>query len=123
MQGISLDHASSPQVMFVTIKRSKTDPLRQGVMLTLGRMNATICRRWRHTWFNGGDKTGPLFQFVAGHYFTRQHLVSQVHQALHKSGLDSSKYNGHSFRIGAATTAASSDCFKYVLDINVLSYK
>ena len=53
-----------------------------------------------------GDKTGPLFQFVDGRYLTRQRLVNQLHQALQKAGLDTSKYNGHSFRIGAATTAA-----------------
>ena len=47
-----------------------------------------------------------LFLFPDGTYLTRQRLVEEVRQALGKAGLDPSKYCGHSFRIGAATTAA-----------------
>ena len=45
-----------------------------------------------------GHGPGPLFKFKDGHSLTRQRL--QV------AGLDCIKYCGHSFRIGAATTAA-----------------
>ena len=37
----------------------------------------------------------------------RQRLVEALCLALARSGIDDSKYSGHSFRIGAATTAAS----------------
>ncbi len=33
--------------------------------------------------------------------------MKAVRQALQQAGVDHSKYNGHSFRIGAATTAAA----------------
>ena len=38
---------------------------------------------------------------------SRECLVKRVRQALAPSGLDVAQYSGHSFRIGAATTAAS----------------
>ena len=50
---------------------------------------------------------GPLFRFKDGRPLTRVHFVSQVREALEQVGIEYSKYAGHSFRIGAATTAAA----------------
>ena len=50
---------------------------------------------------------GPLFKFADGRVLTRQRFVSAVREGLKKAGIHSSKYSGHSFRIGAATTAAA----------------
>ena len=41
-----------------------------------------------------------------GRELTRDRFVSEVRNALTREGLDCSLYAGHSFRIGAATTAA-----------------
>ena len=49
---------------------------------------------------------GPLFVLQAGTPLTRTYLVEQLHAALQRMGLNHSCFNGHSFRIGAATTAA-----------------
>ena len=38
---------------------------------------------------------------------TRLRFVEAIRAALSAAGVDESKYNGHSFRIGAATTAAA----------------
>ena len=38
---------------------------------------------------------------------TRTQLVKELHTALAKAGIDATKFAGHSFRIGAATIAAS----------------
>ena len=54
-----------------------------------------------------GKSPGPLFKFSDGHYLTRQRLVDALRKALVQLGVDDSKYSGHSFRIGTATTAAS----------------
>ena len=54
-----------------------------------------------------GMKSGPLFTFEDGRVLTRLRFVAVVKEGLQKAGFDSSKYNGHSFRIGAATTAAT----------------
>ena len=53
-----------------------------------------------------GQAEGPLFMFPDGRFLTRNRLVEAVRQALLKAGMDASKYSGHSFRIGTATTAA-----------------
>ena len=54
-----------------------------------------------------GMEDGPLFKFEDGRVLTRQRFVAVVKEGLQRAGIDSSKYNGHSFRIGAATTAAA----------------
>ena len=53
-----------------------------------------------------GSQSGPLFTFQDGSYLTRARFVQELKRALTTSGIDTDKYNGHSFRIGAATTAA-----------------
>ena len=53
-----------------------------------------------------GPGPGPLFKFQDGKPLTRQRFVARVHEALTSAGVDSSAYSGHSFRSGAATTAA-----------------
>ena len=50
---------------------------------------------------------GPLFKFLDGRSLTRQRLVTAVKEALDVAGVESGQYSGHSFRIGAATTAAA----------------
>ena len=107
---MSVDSHSSPSYLAVRIKASKTDPFRQGVTMYLGRTNYCICpvaavlsylikKEWT---------PGPLFTFIDGHYLTRNKFVKAVRDAVVVSGIGPSKYAGHSFRIGAATTAASS---------------
>ena len=53
-----------------------------------------------------GSAPGPLFVFNDGHPLTRDRFVSALQRALADAGIDSSLYAGHSFRVGAATTAA-----------------
>ena len=53
-----------------------------------------------------GDGAGPLFRYEDGRLLTRQRFVSQLREALRKAGIESRDYAGHSFRSGAATTAA-----------------
>ncbi len=84
------------------VKQSKTDPLRQGVDVYLGATNHTLCL------YLGvrSPSPGPLFIFKSGSPLTRSALVAHLQAALKKSGIAHSAYTGHSFRIGAATTAA-----------------
>ena len=53
-----------------------------------------------------GPAPGPFFRFEDGKYLTRGCFVAAVRAALKQSSIDDSKYSCHSFRIGAATTAA-----------------
>ena len=79
---IAIDSHTAPSLVCLRIKQSKTDPFREGV------------------------ETGPLFIFKDGTPLTRSALVSHLQAALQKAGFVHTDYNGHSFRIGAATTAA-----------------
>ena len=59
-----------------------------------------------------GQNSGPLFQFQNGTFLTRQkfvHYVHYVHSALEETGVNPTKYNKHSFRIGAATMAVAKE--------------
>ena len=54
-----------------------------------------------------GMEMGPLFVFEDGWALSRQALVDHVKAALRASGIPADRYSGHSFRIGAATSAAA----------------
>ena len=52
-----------------------------------------------------GSQTGPLFTFKDGKALTRTRFVQEIKTATEKAGLNSRKYNGHSFRSGAVAIA------------------
>ena len=52
------------------------------------------------------SKKGPLFKFKDGSYFTQQNVTSTIRAALEYHGKEVKRYFSHSFRIGAASTAA-----------------
>ena len=65
-----------------------------------------------------GTEAGALFTFRDGRVLTRARFVELVRAALRKAGVEHEKYSGHSFRIGAATTAAAKgieDCIIKIL--------
>lgn len=94
--------------MRVTIKQSKTDPFRKGISLFLGCTSSELCpvKAVLSYLECRGTSPGPLFRFKDGHPLTRQRFVEAVRAGLKEAGLDDAKYCSHSFRIGAATTAA-----------------
>ena len=106
---VAVDNHTTPSVVKITIKQSKTDPFRQGVDIFLGHTSSHICPVSALTTYiaERGPFPGPLFIFPHGTPLTRNHLVEVVKRCLRSAGLDDSAYNGHSFRIGAATTAVA----------------
>ena len=54
-----------------------------------------------------GHDAGPLFQLKDGRPLTKPAFVDRIKETLTKAGIDRSSYAGHSFRIGAATSAAA----------------
>ena len=105
---IAVDDPSSPTVMEIRVKASKTDPFRKGVSLYMGLTNNDLCPIAAMMAYLAirGNGDGPLFRFNSGQPLTRERFVAKVREALAASGIDQNKYTGHSFRIGAATTAA-----------------
>lgn len=107
---ISVDSRDDPQVLFVHLRYSKTDPFGVGVRLHLGRTgDATLCpvaSVLGYLAIRPGTQ-GPLFVFQDGRPLSRALLVKHVREVLSQVGMDIAGYSGHSFRIGAASTAAS----------------
>lgn len=106
---ISTDARDDPQVLIVHLRRSKTDPFGVGAHLHLGRTNdRVLCPVSAILAYMAirPPGPGPLLHFQDGTPLSRQLLVRHVRQALAQAGVDTALYNGHSFRIGAATTAA-----------------
>ena len=103
---IAVDRHQSPTLVRVRLKQSKTDPFRHGVDVYLGRTDADLCPVAALLAYMAvrPHLTGLLF--IDGSFLTRDRLVAAVREALQEAGIDSAQYTGHSFRIGAATTAA-----------------
>ena len=106
---ISVDNVHNPAVLKIRLKVSKTDQARQGIDLFVGRTCNSLCpvvAMMKYLAVRGIDE-GPLFREANGTPLYRRNLVAHVKLALQQAGLNSSHYAGHSFRIGAATAAAS----------------
>lgn len=105
---VSVDSMEKPSRLKIRIKASKTDPFRQGVDIFVGRTGNELCPVAAALAYmvQRGPGPGPLFQFQDGKPLTRQRFVARVREALTSAGVDCSAYSGHSFRSGAATTAA-----------------
>lgn len=106
---VAVDSLQEPTMIRIRLKISKTDQARQGIELFVGRTFNSLCpviAMLKYLEVRGVDD-GPLFRRSDGSPLHRDMLVSQVKLALEQAGLDPSHYAGHSFRIGAATTAAA----------------
>ena len=108
MKDVQVDCLANPQSVQIKIKASKTDPFRQGVLVYVGQTNKPLCpvSALLAYMVKRGNRPGPLFMFQDGRPLTRPRFVSEVRKALLSAGIDPKPYSGHSFRIGAATTAA-----------------
>ena len=109
-EDIAVDDKKQPSFITVNIKQSKTDPFRRGVTVVIGRAIGPICPLVAILSYMARRKPGkgPLFCFEDGRPLTRERFVARIRKVLQQIGIDQSKYSGHSFRIGAATTAARS---------------
>ena len=105
---VRVDNVVTPHYLEVRIKAAKTDPFRQGVSVFLGATGSDVCpvASILSYMVPRGHDSGPFFRFSNRIGLTRDRFVSAVRSALDSTGYSSSLYAGHSFRIGAATTAA-----------------
>ena len=105
---VAVDSITSPSMVKVHLKRSKCDQFGRGVDVIVGRTGSPICPvtavleyvRVRQ------DEPGPFFVSRVKTPVTKAWLVQQVRHVLRSLGLPQDDYAGHSFRIGAATSAA-----------------
>ena len=95
--------------MKIRIKGSKTDQTRIGVDLYVGKTDNAICPvaavlAYMYLALRG-QTDGLLFILGDGRPLTRELLVQKLRATLSQAGVDCTRFSGHSFRIGAATTA------------------
>ena len=112
---------SFPKYSLVRLKVSKTDPFRKGQTIVIGRANpnlypisAIVAYLESRPPF---PNPGPLFTLQSGSFLTRGRYTSETRLLLSKGGLDWSEFAGHSFRIGAATTAASANLPPWLIKV------
>ena len=60
---------------------------------------------------------GPLFTFTNDKWLSRASLTKKLRSALQSCGLPADQYFTHSFRIGAATSAAAAGVPSYLIKI------
>ena len=93
----------------VHIRQSKTDPFRSGAVIrVLPSGDTSLCTVTALDSYlvARGSAEGMLFCFQTA-AFTRQRLNSLIHDLASRCGVDPRRYSSHSFRIGAASTAAA----------------
>ena len=61
--------------------------------------------------------TGPLFTFTNGKWLSRASLTKELRSALQCCGLPADNCFTHSFRIGAATTAAAAGVPSWLIQV------
>lgn len=99
---------ASPQQMSVLLKASKTDTYRQGHTLVIACSPSPVCAvTAMRSYFLAARPCGPLFYFQSGRLLTRSAVVNLLRDAARHAGLPYKSLKGHSFRIGAASTAAA----------------
>ncbi|XP_071124030.1 uncharacterized protein [Mytilus edulis] len=97
--------------IFVSPKKSKTDPFRQGITIPLYKTGCSICPVLSILKYNQlrqsvySSNTEAFFISEDMKPLNRKIFISHVKILLEKLGLSSDSYNGHSFRIGAAISA------------------
>ena len=106
---VTVDSHENPQILTIHLRHSKTDQFSKGTYIYLGRTHTILCPVTAILAYLAirPSTPGPLFIFQDGSPLTRQKLVHNLREAISQLGMNTAGYSGHSFRIGAASTAAA----------------
>lgn len=105
---VAADSQTDPKLLRVKLKCSKTDQLGKGVEVYVGKTGCPLCPVAGMLAYMAvrGSGDGVLFHFQDGQALTKAKFTQHIRSALQQVGLPYQNFAGHSFRIGAATTAA-----------------
>ena len=105
---VKIDSHENPHILTLHLRRSKTDQFARGAHIYLGRTQTVLCPVSALLAYLAvrPPTPGPLFIFADGSPLTRHKLICHLRHAISQLGISAAGYSGHSFRIGAATTAA-----------------
>ena len=115
---VTVDRRNNPSSIQVCIKASKTDPFRNGCLITLGRGLPPVCpveAMLNYLELRGGH-SGPLFIYSNGRPLSRSFLTGKLRKLLDAAGI-TGYFGSHSFRIGAATTAAAAGVPDHLIQV------
>ena len=106
---VKVDSLSRPTLVQVLLPMSKIERLGEGAVINLPRRADYLCSVAAIlSWLvYRGKAPGSLFIFESGAKLTCPRFVSELKKAMSEAGMDPTHFSGHSFRIGAATTAAA----------------
>ena len=106
---VPIDSHLDPQILTIRLRHSKTDQFGSGRYIHLGRTQDTLCPGTSVLSYMAirPNTTDRLFAFQNGTALTRSKLTSHLREAVASIGMEPKGYSGHSFRIGAASTAAA----------------
>jgi len=107
---VAVDNYQEPSMLSIFLKQSKTDQDRAGIKLCVGRTHQEMCpvvAILAYLAVRRTNATTALFIQEGGAPLSRVALVAWLKRTLSLAGIDASFFSGHSFRIGAASTAAA----------------
>ena len=93
------------ELKFISYKHSQGQPFSLSVMEVQGQGPCPVRAMQAYLQVRG-DRPGPLFQYATGQTILRNDFNKELRRALLFCDLDPTTFKSHSFRIGAATTAA-----------------
>ena len=106
---ITFSHDKS--MFSLNLSASKTDPFRSGVKILFFKNDkccpVTCMVKYLRVIRSSKDTNAPLFLDSLRRPFNREVFLSYLKDILTRLGYESSAYSGHSFRIGAGTSAAA----------------
>ena len=103
------------RIALIRIKKSKTDPFRQGVTIRIGVLDHHLCpvHALVRYLLRRGPAPGPLFIFQNGQYLTRSRILDVLTSSLpHVPHI-----NTHSFRRGGASALADANTPSHIIQI------
>ena len=105
---VCADSLSAPTMIQIHLKRSKYDQFGIGANILVGTTGAELCpvRAILDYIAVCGTQPGAFFLNSSQRPIVKPWFVEEIRRVLSSMGLPQQQYAGHSFRIGAATTAA-----------------
>ena len=100
----------------IRIKASKTDPFRVGTTIRIIRNDSPLCPVQALLEYIriSPHQSGPLFRFHDGRFLTRTNFAATLNKVKPPG---TKNLSSHSFRIGAATTAAAAGLPRWLIQI------
>ena len=105
---VALDSKAATTLVKIHLKRSKCDQFSAGADILMGRTGCLLCPVTTIIKFINCRGDSPGYFFIDGEKkpITKPRFIAQLRDYMKAAGLPSDQFAGHSFRIGAATTAA-----------------